>query len=222
MDSSDKERKIDAANSSMIEWVKERIAKSVARHGSIEQAANALELEPVFVKLYATRGCSPYTPDAAELLVKLASDEQEVYSLWRAYLPFTVERWPQLMADLDMTLSECIAYEMLFQDNRYAIIALMAKEKGGALKKRINTRYGRDGLRIARLLQKLTVLTDTGESYKYDYSERTGQRWFIGYVSEGLVAYHRGEDLDLLEREIKGFEELKSICESNTRRTQFN
>lgn len=195
----------------MIKWVKDRIADSIDKYGSIESAANALEMEPLFVELFGRVGCAPNTPGSAALLVKLASDEQEVYSLWQAYHPYIVEDWPQFMAETEMNLSECIAYELLYQDSRYAYIAFMAKKRLGARKKDIKVEYGREGLRMARLLEKLTLVKDAGNAYTYDFSHRTMQRWLFAFAAEGLVSIHEGGEVDMLEQKIRALEELKSL-----------
>lgn len=214
MNTGDGEQEVGSGRVYMEDWVKKRVRERVAFHGSVENAAEALDIDLVFLLYFYGYGCGRDNPRGAEVLVKLAVDIDEAFELWQAYYPEYAASWPKAAESMRFNRTEYLAYELLYRDNRYCYICLYAKRKGGIPKRYIQKKWGIRGLEIARLLERLTILMDAGRSYRYDFSERMFQRWFFPYLSEGLVAVHEGREFDFLEQSIRGVEELKQLRDS--------
>lgn len=211
-----------ARNEAMGKLVKKRIAELLDEHGSEEKVAFLLGTFPPFLKLYMKEGCRADTPDAPLLLTHLARDESELGELWETFIPEFTGSWPQLQLELDMTISDCVAFTHLSSDFVLARVFVLAGKDGGVTAERIKASAGEYGILLTEMLVNLGQVRKVGEVYSHDLSERKTVRRLLLQVAERELERHHKEMEENPHQAIRRFSDWLKKHEAKLEREAMN
>lgn len=211
-----------AKNEAMVKLVKKRIAELLEKHQSEEKVSFLLGIFPPLLKLYMKEGCRADTPDAPLMLTYLARNESDLGELWQTFLPEFTEAWPQLQLDLNMTISDCVAFIHLSSDYMVARVFVLAAKDGGVTVERIKASAGQNGIMLAEMLVKLGQVRKVEDVYSHDLSERKTVRRQLLKIAKSELERHHKEMAEDPHQAIRRFGEWLKKHEAKLEREAMN
>lgn len=210
-----------ARNMSMCRFVKKRLAELVEEHGSLEKVEDHVGIFLPMLKLYWQDGCRADTPDANEVLTRLAKDEKELGELWETYLPEYTQSWDKLKSKHGMTISDCVAFMLVTTDLEQAKMFQAAGGIEGIARETLKEKWGEFGILSLELLAKLGHIRCSEDCYFVDSEHEEASMLIYFVVCDQLARHHKRLE-DEPDYQIDGFIEWLKQHEAKLEREALN